>query len=131
MTWIILLSTDAVQPSEAYTESVARSNARDPIRVLLTSPDTAVRSGLARLLAAESDLEVHEVTASTEPDVVVAHLTHCDQAGELRRLYPRSRILARVSPLRPELSGADVDARVDNVAPYEVLVSAIRRIASA
>lgn len=102
---------------------------KDSIRVLLTSPDTAVRAGMARLLEAEPDLKVDQVSPLMEPDVVVVNLTHSDQTGEMRRLYPHSRILASVSPLRPDLRHADVDAWVDSVAPYEVLVGTIRKVA--
>lgn len=100
-----------------------------PIQVLLSFPDTALRSGLARLLEAEPDLRVEEQWARSEPHVVVTQVEHSDQTRDLRRLYPRSRILARLSPFRPELRSTDVDAWVDNVAPYEVLLNAIRKVA--
>lgn len=99
--------------------------------MLLTSPDTAVRSSLARLLEAEPDVRVRELSPMAEPDVVVMSLTHTDEVEPVRRRYPHSRILAQLSVLRPELREADVDGWVDSVAPYDVLLGAIRKLAGA
>lgn len=102
------------------------------INVLLLSPDTAVRSSLARLLEAEPDVRVREVSQPGEsPDVVLVNLNHADEAEAVRHRYPGSRILAHVSVLRPELRKADVDECLDSVAPYEVLLETIRRVARA
>ncbi len=84
---------------------------------------------MANLLGAEPDLRVEQQVSTEVPDVVVVNLTHSDEAESFRRLYPGSRILARVSPLRPNLRKADVDGWVDTVAPHDVLVDAIRRLA--
>ncbi len=100
-------------------------------RVLLLSPDLAVRSSLARLLEQEPDLEVSERGGSDDPDVVVVTVTDPEQAARLRRQFPNSRILGQVSVFRPELRlNGHIDRVVDSVAPYEVLVKAIRELGS-
>lgn len=99
--------------------------------VLLISQDAAVRSSLARLLELEPDLEVYEDAYGLNPDVVVVNLVDREQAGWLRSTFPHSRILSRVSFLRPELrQSPEVDRCIDSVAPYEVLLAAIRGTAA-
>lgn len=102
---------------------------RSKTRVLLLSPDLAVRSSLARLLEQEPDLEVSERGCQVEPDVVVVSVTDSEQAARLRAEFPNSRILGRVSVLRPELRlNGHIDRTVDSVAPYDVLLEAIRAL---
>ncbi|MEW6277083.1 MAG: hypothetical protein AB1758_00570 [Candidatus Eremiobacterota bacterium] len=98
-----------------------------PIRVKLLNGDASVLSSLTRLLELESDVDL---SGREKPEVVVVHLTHPNMAVEVRRNFPDSRILARVSVMQPELRNHPlVDLTVDAVAPYDVLLASIRRLA--
>jgi hypothetical protein len=98
----------------------------DKIRVLLLNRDVAVRASLIRLLEQEADLEVRE-GPDGRPDVVVLSVSDAGQPARVREAFPTSRILGRVSVLHPELRECrELDATLDSVAPYDVLLRAIR-----
>jgi hypothetical protein len=99
------------------------------IQVLLLNRDATVRSTLARLLEREPGLQVSEGISSGKPDVVVVNANDEDHLRSVRQLYPQSRILARVSILRPHLrANPNIDAALDSIAPYEQLVETIREM---
>lgn len=109
-----------------------KGSVRSLISVLLINHDAAVRSSLARLLELEGDLRVYEDGFGVNPDVIVLNFKEPDQARAVRQAYPTSRILGRISFLQPHLRHTpEVDATVDAVAPYDVLLNAIRRMATA
>lgn len=111
------------------------------IRVLIADDHPLIRSGLARLVSGEPDLELVgtaadglravELAESEQPDVVVLDLSMPGMDGvaaaaEIRRLSPRARVLVLSSYVQEAVVSAAFTAGVHgyllkNVSSFEVI----------
>jgi len=119
-----------------------------PLRLLLVDDHAILREGLRALLELEPRLEVvgeaasydHalEVASKTLPDIVLTDIglpgrSGLNLVGELRRMYPRVRVILLTAHASEEYIRAGLDARADGYvlkdAGHAELITAIHTVA--
>ncbi len=142
--------SQAVAVEHAAGQAVAhKQQGRNIIRVLLADDHEVVRTGLARLLQAEPDIEIAgqaadgqeavETALQIQPDVILMdvsmpRLSGVEATRRIVRQLPGTRIIGlsmhEQDDVAASMKAAGADVYLTKTAPPETLIAAIRQCAA-